>query len=113
MEKLTFGVFENNAAGECFIRELTKDCSRQDGYFTCYQEFNTEELAKNYITEQEEQTKVFAVFFNRPAWEGFIRQENCYSGNWKGSKYGYYNYITDFPTETEAQKYLDELFKNK
>ena len=113
MEKLTFWVFENKAAGEVFVRELTEDSPRQDGYFTCYQEFTSEKLAKQYITEQEEQTKVFAVFFNRPAWEGFVSQEDCYSGNWKGSKHGYYNYITDFPTEAEAQKYLDELFKSK
>ena len=108
-ESFSYGIFVNNAAGDCYITKLSENDSRQDGYYTCHQEFDTEELAKQYITEREEQTKVFAVFFNRPAVDGFVRQEDCYSGNWKGSKHGYYNYVIDFPTEAEAQKYLDKL----
>ena len=111
MLKTTFGIFENHAAGEVFIRELESDDPRQDGYFTCYDEFPTEQEAKNCISEREEETTVYAVFYNYPAGEGFVRQEHDYSGNWKGSKYGYSNYQNDFKTEEEARKYLDEINK--
>jgi len=111
MEKTTFGVFENHAAGEVFVRELESDDCRQDGYFTCYQEFSTEQKAKDYIIEREEETTVYAVFYNYPAGEGFISQEDDCSGNWKGSKYGHSSYQNDFKTESEARKYLDEINK--
>ena len=109
MQNLTYGIFENNAAGEVFIRELEQDDPRKNGYFTCYSEFTTEAEAKNYIIEREEESKVFAVFYNYPAGEGFISQENCFSGNWKGSKYGYSSFQNEFNNEQEARKYLDEI----
>ena len=105
----TFGLFVNNAAGEYYIQQIREDDCRQDGYFTCYCEFSTEEEAKNYITERKEETTVYAVFYDYPAGEGFISQEHDYSGNWKGSKYGYSNYQNDFKTEQEARKYLDKI----
>jgi len=111
MEKTTFGIFENHAAGEYYIAELEGDDCRQDGYFTCYQEFSTEKEAKQYITERKEETTVYAVFYDYPAGEGFVSRENCYSGNWKGSKYGYSNYQNDFKTEEEAIIYLNEINK--
>ena len=111
MEKTTFGIFENHAAGEYYIAELEGDDCRQDGYFTCYQEFSTEKEAKQYITERKEETTVYAVFYDYPAGEGFVSRENCYSGNCKGSKYGYSNYQNDFKTEEEAIIYLNEINK--
>ena len=109
MENLTYGVFENGAAGEVFVRELSENDPRQDGYFTCYEEFTSEQKAKNYITEREEETTVFAVFYNYPAGEGYIRQEDDYSGNWKGSKHSYYNYVEDFKTREKAENCLNEI----
>jgi hypothetical protein len=106
-----YGLFVNYAAGEHFIQVIAADELRDVGYFTCIAEFETWEEAEAKVQEMREESKVFAVFFNHAAGEGFVSVEDCFSGNWRGSKYGHYSLIGEYKTEEEANRALDELMK--
>ena len=117
-EKEIYFVVENTGAGEAWINSVSLE-EYKNGDFT-YQEiqgshgsvvFETEnyEEAEKYIEDAIERTKVFAVFFNNAANEGFVSEENCFSGNWEGSKYGHSSCYGKFDTEEEAYNYLEQL----
>jgi len=108
-----FGIFINRAAGDYYIQEMHSDTPLQDGYYHCVESFPTEQEAKDCIAQYREQTAIYCVFFNRPAWEGFVSQEDNFSGNWRGSKYNYYNLCGEYKTEEEAKSRLTELYSSK
>jgi len=106
-----YGLFVNYAAGEEYIIPIDEKTPRQDGYFSCIAEFPTRSTAEAYVERMRKESEVFAVFFNHAAGEGFVSVEDCFSGNWRGSKYGHYSLIGEYKTEEEANRALDELMK--
>ena len=106
-----FGIYVNHAAGEHFITEICEDTPNQLGGFSRIAEFAAREEAEAHVQKMREESKVFAVFFNHAAGEGFVSVEDCFSGNWRGSKYGHYSLIGEYKTEEEANRALDELMK--
>lgn len=97
-----FGLYVNHAAGEYRILPVDENTPRQFGYFSCVEEFPTWEEAEAKARKLREETSVFAVFFDHAAGEGFVSVEDCFSGNWRGSKYGSYSLIGEYKTEEEA-----------
>lgn len=99
-----FGVFENDGAGEVYIKIILADDPMQEGYFSCDRLFDKREEAEQYIEEEIKKSTVYAVFFDNVSDEWFISEEHCYSGNWRGSKYPHYTLIKECKTKEEAEE---------
>ena len=104
-----FGIFINRAAGDYYLQKLYSSIPLQNGYYHCAQSFPTEQEAKDEIARVREKSTVYCVFFNRPEWEGFVSQEDDFSGNWRGNKYRYYNLCGEYKTRKGAEDRLAEL----
>ena len=71
-----FGVFENDGAGEVYVKIILADDPMQEGYFSCDRLFDTREEAEKYIEEEIEKSTVYAVFFDHTSDEWFISEEH-------------------------------------
>jgi hypothetical protein len=69
-------------------------------------EYKTEGEAYAAIEERCISSSVWAVFFDTPTRDGYVSQENDFTGNWKGSGRQPYTCVGEFDTETEAKAYL-------
>lgn len=118
------GVFLNKAAGEGYIEIDPTRC--QEGHFTMVDSVKY----RPYVEGDEERAKdearrtldkllteyVVAVFENRAAGEAFIEDQP--SGNWRGSKYGHFSCVAEYPYSDEkshaeaiqkAEEYVRQL----
>lgn len=103
-------VIENPPAGEVQIVHADNYTRNRYPHWHVVYEADTYEEAEEYIEERKRSTIRYAVYFNRPAGEYMITEENDYSGNWRGSKYGHFTFQADFETYEEAEKYVEEHF---
>ena len=104
-----YGLFVNYVAGEEYIIPIDEKTPRQDGYFSCIAEFETWEEAEAHVQKMREESEVFAVFFNHAAGEGFVSREDCFTGNWRGTKYAPYSLCGEYASEDEAFEALAKL----
>ena len=101
---MTVDVWENRAAGEVHVGD------HPPGFHWDYLgEFNSEDDAEMYIQSLIAQTTVWAVFWDNGRWEGYVSQEHCYSGNYRGSGHYPYTYMGEYETRSEAEAALQRL----
>jgi len=109
-----FGVYVNRLAGACKVRETRDDDGLYPSDFTRTSVHATEQEALAAVEAYREKTTVYCVFFNRPAWEGFVSKENATSGSYRGWKYGRgYNLCGEYRTEEEAKGKLREIYRSR
>lgn len=111
---MKYQLMYNNAAGKHWVRtwveEELEDWEQsgyrtQDGYYTEWGLYNSKEELEKAVVDLRGPT-VFCVFEDRSDWEAFISEENKLSGNWKGSKYGYYSLAGEYNDREAAEKHL-------
>jgi len=102
----------NNAAGDFYFNQCAPSEERRlnQGH---YREAAYGRKSKMCEKIKELRGPVrYAVFFDRTDCDGFITQEDQWSGNWKGSKYGRNAFCGEFDTMKEAQKFLEDMRGN-
>jgi hypothetical protein len=104
-----YGIFENIGAGLAYVDFA--DAKPESSYYNLIETFDTREEAEDYIEKKKKETTIWAVFFDLGAAEGFVSEENDYSGNWRGNKYPHYTLEGEFDTEEEAENYLQSLLE--
>jgi len=92
---------ERNSLRWAFPRGDFGPPSRDDGGY-----FRTKKGAEQWIQEQVDGSWVFAVFYSTAEGRGFVSEEHCFSGNWRGSMYDPYVYVGDFASREEAREAL-------
>jgi len=104
-----YGLYVDRAAGEYRILYTYATTPHQINQFSCVAESYSEDEILELVRKMREESKVFAVFFNHATGEGFVSVEDCFSGNWRGSKYAPYSLIGEYATEEEAAQALAQL----
>jgi len=106
----------NNAAGEHYVNEWTTDQIErwrssgyrlQEGHFREIALCSSEDELEEQIRELAGAT-IYAVFENGPAGEVFVSEENGISGNWRGSKYGYFSLGGEYSSQDAADQDAQE-----
>lgn len=113
----------DRAAGEHMVQWWTLDqwenwqesgVRNQYGHFSEWAH-GTDEAALEKEIEAMRGPTIWAVYFNRPAWEGFVSAEDGLSGNWRGSKYGHFDLVAEYSeaehldAEDRAGQHLEDL----
>lgn len=78
---------------------------RQERYFHFMPEgegYKRKKQAEKALDKMERESIVWAVFQNVGKGLYFISKESDFSGNWRGSLYGFSNYVEDFPSREKA-----------
>lgn len=104
---MDFQLMYNNAAGDYYVNSGNEeDFSRQEGYFSEVGFFRSREELDEEIERWRRETTVYAVFENNAAGEVFMSAEDALSGNWRGSKYGYFTLVIEYETKEEAESHV-------
>ena len=111
---MKYQIMYNNAAGEHYVNKYTEEewdnweesgVRNQEGHYSEIEVCNSQEEVDKFLEEFRGET-VFAVFEDRPAGEVFMSEEDCLSGNWRGSKYGYSNLVAEYNNREEAEAHV-------
>lgn len=102
----------NNAAGDYYVNKWTTDQIErwrssgyrlQEGHFREIALCSSKDDLEGQIRQLAGET-IYAVFENGAAGEVFVSEENGISGNWRGSKYGYFSLVGEYSSREGAEK---------
>lgn len=92
-------------------RVITSETANARGFHENYvDEFDTLAEAEAAREELRGQT-VYAVFWNRGEARGYVSAEDNLSGNWRGSRDGFYSCVSEHETQESAEMALSDLYK--
>ncbi len=108
---MKYQLMYNNAAGEHYVNQWTDEdienwCESgyrlQEGYSRQVALCSSKDELEKQIRELAGEP-IYAVFENRAAGEVFVSTEDGISGNWRGSKYGHFNLVSEYSSPEGAE----------
>lgn len=102
-----FFVKYDRAAGHAYVADNDE---RIGHYIVVAGPFETEEEAERAMEALRGEHR-WAVFWDRPAGEGFVERVDALSGNYRGSMYPHHDLVAECASREEAEEWLENYMR--